>query len=880
MCNTTASQTVHVGNRSTISIVMYDEANPLDELVVVGFGVQRRANLTGSVSTISAASIENRAAPNLSASLAGLAPGMSVRQTSGRPGGDGASIQIRGHGSFHGTAPMVLIDGVQGSMNDVNPNDVESISVLRDASSAAIFGSRAANGVILITTRRGRAEARPTVTYSGLFSSQSPSRRVQFLWDHAEYMEMFNNAIFSDRGPAAAPHYSTDEIAAWRAAQQNPRGMSEFRDVHGNPVPNWLAFPNTDWSRALFETKFSQNHNVSISGGGANSNFMLSVGYLTNPGVMQNTGIERYQMRLNVETRITDFLRVGTQTFASRQDRQVGNESGARSFLFQQIPGVVPFHDGRFGGQTSPSDPTITNNLLQMLNVHDGNERTHRLNTTWFATVDLMDGLTAEARLNYQMVLGHNQSWPVSHARYNFRTGLPVAAGAIPETATTHRSTSESYRYVANLLLNYNRTFGDHSIGGVVGYEAMYWYARSFSAFRIGLPDMSITDITAASPEGQGVGGETMRDYAMISVFGRINYVFRNRYLLEMNIRRDGTSRFSPESRWGTFPSFSAGWRISEEYFMESSRHFVDNLMLRGSWGRLGNTTSGFYDWQAVYARQPVALGGGIADGLAPNMIANPFLRWESVTSSEVGMNAFFLNQRLNVEVNLYNRLTEGIITAPPIYLTLGFPNAPQQNTSDMRNRGIEVVLGWNQRINDFRFSTTVNFAYNQNRIVNFLGRLEEGLNEDGTPWSNINETATVSGNMIRTEGRMFDEWFLRQVYRGTGTHNFPDGTVDPGGGPRDGMIRTSEDLQWVRDMIEAGYTFRGSRAVGQATNLWYGELIFADVNGDGDFGNAFDRVLTGKSPVPRYTVGWTTNAEWRGFDLGMTWAGNMGMHF
>jgi TonB-linked SusC/RagA family outer membrane protein len=377
------------------------------------------------------------------------------------------------------------------------------------------------------------------------------------------------------------------------------------------------------------------------------------------------------------------------------------------------------------------------------------------------------------------------------------------------------------------------------------------------------------------------IGGEHERDYAMVSVFGRLNYSFRDRYIAEMNIRRDGTSRFAPESRWGTFPSFSAGWRISEEDFMMPARGFINNLMLRGSWGRLGNTTSGHYDWQATYALQNNVLGGTAADGLAVTAIANPLLRWESVTASEVGLNALFLNQRLNVEVNLYNRLTAGILTRPPIFSTMGMATAPMQNTSDMRNRGIEVVLGWSQRVNnDFRFSTTINFAYNQNRIVRFLGRLEEGLNEDGTPFSNIGATATVENNMIRTEGRMFDEFFLRRVYRGTGTHNFPDGTVNPAGGPRDGMIRTSEDLQWVRDMITAGYSFDGVRTVSQGGQLWYGELIYADLNGDGNFCNTFDRELTGKSPFQKYTLGWTSSAEWRGFDLGMTWAGNMGMHF
>ena len=873
-------QTVHVGNRTTLSIVMVDEFNPLEELVVIGFGVQRRANLTGSVSTVDASSLENRALPNLSTALAGLAPGVNVRQTSGRPGGDGAAIRIRGLGTFAegegARGPLVLIDGVPGSMDAVNPNDVESMSILRDASSAAIFGSRAANGVIVITTRRG-ANVRPTVTYSGLFSAQSPSTRHTFLWDHAEYMELFNQAQFATNPLAALP-YDPAEIEEWRAARNNPHGLSRFR-VGGEYVPNWLAFPNTDWSRALFQNKFSQNHNVSVSGGSANSNFMLSLGYLNNPGVMQNTGLDRYSMRFNLETRINDFLRVGTQTFASRQDRQVGDQGNALTFLFQQISGVVPYHDGRFGGQTSPRDAVTANNLLRILNDRDGNERMFRLNTTWYAIVDIMEGLTAEARVNYQTRLDNNEHWPVSHNRYNFRTGEIVTGGAVPQTASTFRSSREEYRYQANLLLNYHRTFGEHSIGGMLGYEAMYWAMQSFNASRVGLLDMSITDITTGAEMGS-IGGEHRRDYAMVSVFGRFNYVFRNRYLFEMNVRRDGSSRFAPETRWGTFPSFSAGWRISEEDFMEGTRGFVDNLMLRGSWGRLGNTTSGMYDWQATYAIQRGAMGGGVADGLAVTSIANPLLHWERVTSSEVGMNALFLNQRLNFEVNLYNRVTEGILTRPSIYLTMGMAQAPMQNTADMRNRGIEVVLGWSQRVNnDFRYSATFNFAYNQNRVIRYMGQFERGWQNGAYSWNRA-DAAWWDGTRIRTEGRMFNEFFLRQVYRGTGTHNHPDGTVDPMGGPRDGMIRTSADLQWVRDMIAAGYSFDGVTTVGQGGQLWYGEFIYADINGDGNFGNEFDRDFTGKSEFPRYTLGFTSSAQWRNFDFGMTWSASLGMHF
>lgn len=866
------SQEHKVGNNTALDIVLVEQSTDLDEVVVVGYGVQKKVNLTGSVSSIRAAKIENRAAPNLSASLAGLAPGLNIRQSSGNPGSDGANIRIRGLGSFSGDhrGPMVVVDGIESTMDAVNPNDVETISVLKDASSVSIYGSRGANGVILITTKKGKRDAAPTITYSGIISSESPSTKHKFLWDYAEHMDLMNLANRTVN-PNAVNIYAQEEVDEWRAAQSDPNGMSKYG------VANWLAYPNTDWADVVFENRFSQNHNVSVIGGGANTNYQLSLGYMNNPGAMQNTGLDRYQMRINMESQITKFLKVGTQTFAQRQDKEVGDQSSALTFLYQVMPGVVPYYDGKYGGQTATADPSTTNNLLMRLNNRDGNQRTYRLNTSWFASVNILKGLTADAKFNYQAKLVNAEEYPVTIDQYNFRTGLVVMQGTREPDGTIYRNSTEEYRHTSYFLLNYSETFGDHSVGGLLGYERMYYNYKGFNATKKGLLDMSIHDITTAS-DMQNIGGDFERDYAMISYFGRANYAYKGKYLFEANFRRDGSSRFSPEKRWGTFPSVSAGWRISEENFMESTKSFMDNLKLRASWGKLGNAASGYYDWQATYSKQNNSLGGSIANGLGVGKIANPLLLWENISSSEVGLDASFLNQRLNLEVNYYNKLTENILTIPAMYATMGMAAAPTKNTADMRNRGIEVALTWGQKINDFNYSATVNFAYNQNEVTNYLGRMEEGL-KDGKPYSNIGQAASMSGNNIITEGHIYNEYFLRQVYKGSGAYKNADGTVNINGGPRDGMIRTPEDMQWVKDMITAGYSFNGLTSI-TANRLNYGELIMADINGDKNYGNSYDRAFSGKSDIPKYTLGFTASASWKGFDLNMTWAGNFGMYY
>ncbi len=880
-----ASTEVRVGTQTTIDIRMKEDAQLLDEVVVVGYGTQKKANLTGSVSTINSEKVESRPVPNLSTSLSGLAAGVTVRQSSGNPGSDGASIRIRGAGTFNNDyrGPMVIIDGAQGSMDSVNPDDVESISVLKDAASAAIYGSRAANGVILITTKRGKTEAMPRITYTGIVSSEEPAGKYNFITDYADYMEMFNRA---QRNVNFAERYSQGTIDSWRAAAKNPGSTDNEWGI-----PNSLAYPNTDWFDALFQNQLYQKHNLSVTGGSKNSNYLLSLMYMDNPGTMENTGLKRYQFRINAETKVSGFLKLGTQTYAMRQDKQPGNENGAFTYLFQTVPGMTPVHNGKFGYPEAAEEDGTANNLLWFLHNTGGMKNTTRINTTWYAGADIYKGLTADLRFNYQDYRYENNSYSQSNDMYSFRTDKIMRYGTTLKDATVGYDSDHSFEYTAQAMLNYMRDFGDHSISALFGYEQYYYDMNELNVQSKGLMDFSITDIGTAtemvriwggldpndSSKQKDTGGEY--DYGMISWLGRLNYAYKSKYLFEANFRRDASSRFSPDNRWGTFPSFSGAWRISEESFMQNSS--IDNLKLRASWGKLGNTTGGYYDWQAAYVKQNTSMGGLIYNGLAQSKLANPLLSWENVTATGIGLDASFLKQRLNIELDYYDRLTEGIITSPSIYLTMGTVGAPSKNTSDMRNQGVEVSIGWNDKIQDFRYSVSANFSYNQNKIVSYLGKVQEGfVDENGKQVykSNIGETASIDGTKIRTEGHMIDEFYIRTRYAGDGTYKNTDGSVNPQGGPKDGMIRTPEDMQWIKDMQAAGYTF-GINTVNK-TGLWYGETIMADLNGDKIYGNSYDRKFTGKSELPKYSYGLTASAAWKGFDFSMQWAGNAGMYY
>jgi TonB-linked SusC/RagA family outer membrane protein len=880
-----------VNGRTTLKITLEESSTALDEVVVVGYGVQKKVNLTGSVSSVSSTKLESRAVPNLSTSLSGLAAGVNVRQSSGNPGSDGANIRVRGVGTFSGDyrSPLILIDGAVADMNSVNPEDVESVSVLKDAASAAIYGARGANGVILVTTKKGAKNVAPRVTYTGLFTQTKASSSFELLSDYADYMELYNMSLLSSN-PKAVLTYPQTEIDGWRYAQQHPNEIYTDPD-NGNQVPNWLAYPNTDWSDILFAPNYSQKHNLSVAGGSGNSNYLLSLGYFDNPGTLENTGIDRFNFRVNAESQITKFLKLGTQTYAMRQRKDPGNLDLVNTYRFQTVAGIVPFHDGKYGAPENPMEKSDVRNPLKDVNAVGGVNTTTRINTTWFADIDIWKGLIAHGSINYQNYFYDSKTYTRHLDGYTFRKGEIANPGSTLSAATTTRGTDRQEQYTATATLNYNTTFAqDHDLGAMLGYEQFYYNQSDFSATKVGLLSFDVTDITTGSTM-QDISGNPEMDYAMVSFFGRLNYAYKSRYLFEANFRRDASSRFSPDNRWGTFPSFSAAWRISEEPFFEPAKSYVDNLKLRASWGQLGNTTSGYYDWQATYGKVNYVFNNAVSDGMAVSKIANSLLQWESVTSQGIGLDASFLNTRLNVELDMYDKLTKGILTSPSIYLTMGTASAPTQNTSDMRNRGFEVTLGWNDKAGNVRYSVSGNFAYNNNKVVKYLGKLEQGwIEKDGARVyeSNIGEVAAGGSETgtLRVEDHLFDEYYLRTHYSGTGTYYKGDGTVDPNGGPKDGMIRTEADLQWVRDMLaytdadgKKPYSFNGA-SVNQNGGLWYGEFLYADLNGDGNHGNNYDRQFTGKSASPKYNFGLTLSAEWKGFDFNMTWAGATGFWY
>ncbi|WP_018629061.1 SusC/RagA family TonB-linked outer membrane protein [Niabella aurantiaca] len=873
--------TIAVGSQTSLTIALKASATSLEDVVVVGYGTQKRINLTGSVSTVGADKLTNRPIMNLAAALGGTAPGVRVTQSAGNPGSEGVSIRIRGTGSFNNSDPLILVDGVIADMVPVNTDDIESISILKDASSAAIYGSRAANGVILVTTKKGRKNQAPKVTFNTLFAQEQAMTDLKFMSSTADWMELHNIAKLNANPTSTSPDYAYATIDAWRAANADPNGVYTDQ-VTGQTIPNWLAYPNTDWAQILFQPEYYQRYGASVSGGSKNSSYLMSLGYQNNPGTLKNTGMQRYNVRVNLETKIADLINFGTQTYATKEFKEPGSTS--MTYLLQAFPGMTPIYQGKYGASEDPNT-TQKDNILQQVASNGGMNNYTRINTSWYANAELYKGLVAEARFNYSEYTRGDEHYSQDLPRYSFRESFDTPKEGIGnlDQATTYRYSYNSTSYTADLLLRYNRSFGKHDIGGLLGYEQYRAENSGFSATKKGLLDWSITDITSGAVM-ESIGGSAKEEYAMLSYFGRLNYAYDSKYLFEANLRSDASSKFAPGHRSGLFPSFSAGWVVSNEPFFVSNT--INYLKLRASYGTVGNTVSGNYDWQTLYQKVNSVFNEQVANGVIQQTIQNLALSWEKLTTYNLGLEARFLQHRLSTELDLYYRHTSDILTPAIIYLTMGNIGAPMSNTASLGNKGIELTLGWHDRVGEFKYGVNANVSYNDNKVTKFKGSLAyqqdaSTLDTWGNPTWRYTNLADVStgGDTRRVEGHMIDEWFLRRPYAGNGMYTNADGTVNPNGGPKDGMIRTKADLEWVKSMIAAGYSFNNNTVGSGAANIWYGQKLMADVNGDGKYGNDDDREFTGKSSVPKWIFGLNLTAAWKGLDLNMLWAGRLGSY-
>lgn len=684
-------------NGSPLNVILKEDSKTLSEVVVVGYGTQKKANLSGSVAMVDSKELEDRPIQNVSSGLQGLMPGVAITGTNGAPGQDAGKIRVRGIGTLNEAGPYILVDGIEtGTLSAVDPNDIESISVLKDAASAAIYGSKAANGVVLITTKRGKT-GQTKISYSGYLSFQNATNMIERMGSY-EYASLLNQAL----------------EAEGMSKRFNDTELQKFKD--GNDP----LYPDTDWYDLAYKTGVQHRHNVNINGGSENVKYMASLGYLNQTGILPNAGREQFNARTNLDMKINKRLSARMNLSFIKNDYSDASSAyygGSSDQIIRQLnliaPWIVARYDDGTWGTISDGSPIAW--LDSGMKVNRDN-----YNFSGMAAVDyeIFDGLKLTLQGAYVNNL-QNYNYFQKYIKYNENKESD------PSQLDERFYKWDRTNYDA--LLNYNKNFGKHNIKGLLGWHTEKYNYKYQKAVRKKFPNNELTDMNAGDASTQSNEGYTA-ELAMISWFARINYDFAGKYLLEANIRADASSRFAEGHRWGYFPSFSGAWRISEEAFMESAKDsWLSGLKIRASWGQLGNqdalsgSNNDYYPALNTYnLDSKYAFGGSLNSGYYQRKYRLETISWEKASTWGVGVD-FTLFNKLNGSLDYYNRKTTGIImdvTVPKEFAL----DAYKDNVGSMRNSGIEINLSYNTKIGQVDFGIAGNFSYNKNEILDLGG--------------------------------------------------------------------------------------------------------------------------------------------------------------
>ncbi|MEK6479973.1 TonB-dependent receptor [Catalinimonas sp. 4WD22] len=805
------AEEVEINGRTSIDLELMPDIKALSEVVVVGYGTQEKSKLVGSVSQVSSQAINDRPVPQLRQALTGQMPGVTITQTSGQPGNQGGNIQIRGVSSVNSSnAPLILVDGIPtSSFNDIDPNVVENISVLKDASSAAIYGARAANGVILVTTKTAKSD-QLRVTYNGYAGIQVPTEYPEYV-NSWEYAELLNESNANDDLP---PAYSSDEIELFR---------------NGTDPDN---YPNSDFINRVLKKQAAQTgHNITISNGMGSSNYLLSLGYLYQNGIIDDNNYNRYNVRLNVVSSITDKIKLtsrlaGVQVYDEQPSgpATLGNAASMLGIIGQAVryPAIYPIRlsNGDWGGGFEQSGTPAS--FLASDSYYE------QKSTDLFLNMQLDWDILPD--LKFSLIGGYtyfNNQWE------RFSASQQISPTNILEPATLNTNSAGRYYRTLQQLLSYNKILGDHEVTLLVGHTYETELFEESTAFRQGFPNNEITVLDVGSAEGMQNSGRA-EEWALDSYLARLRYSYQNKYLVEGVVRHDGSSRFPPSKKYATFPSVAVGWRISEESFMESASNWLDELKLKASWGRLGNQTvnsnsGGVYPYQNILQTgYNYPFGNSINTGVARVNITDSNLTWETTESIDIGLESSFLKNSLNFSVTYFDRETFDILLSPgsSVSNTLGF-GVGVQNSGRLENKGFEFTLGHRGSSGEFTYNISSNFTILNNQM------LDLGV-----------------GNIVQPNGLI-----------GNGSDLFVGEPLELYYGlVADGLFIDQQDINEYPDQS----------AVNTTPNP--GDIRYKDINGpdgvpDGQVDATYDRAVLG-SRIPKYNYGINLAGGYKGFNL------------
>lgn len=792
------TQETVINNQKSIRFLLKEDTKTLDEVVVIGYGVQKKADLTGSVANINTEKLNTQSNANIGQALQGKIAGVDIVSQGGAPG-SGTRIMVRGIGTLNNASPLYIVDGMyMNSIDHINPNDIASIDVLKDASSAAIYGSRAANGVIIVTTKEGsNTEGKPIIDLSVNLGISTASKFLDML-DAKGWAEVTTIARQAIGKPA----------------------LDMATDLANKP--------DNDWQDIMFRPALMQNYNLSVKGGGKYSTYYTGLGYFNQDGIVKGTNYQRYNIQSKNDYKRGIFS-AGTNLIISfSHDKPLHQElrGGMIGTILQSVPTLEKYDDTREGGYGGTYGDVV--NIPHPLAIIDDNimdryNENVKIFANLYAQIELFKGL------KYKLNLTPDFSFE-RYKNYLNKYDFGLATNSI--TQLTERQRRRRNILVENLL-TFDRTFGEHKISALAGYTYQDSRFRHIQAYGEGLPQ-GLEEIDAATTNRSNEGNSWRS--VLTSILGRVFYSYQNKYLFTATIRRDGSSKFGKNNRYGYFPSFSLGWNVAEEKFMENV-HWLDQLKLRGGYGVLGNQEIDNYQYSSTITtgiNYPDG-NGGLLQGAFPKNFANPDIKWEETAMTNVGIDFMAFNNRLSLTADYYVKNTKDILLTVPIPISSGGANDPIRNAGKIRNNGFEFNLGWMDQPNpDISYGINLIGSFNKNKVI-AMGS-ESGSIKGGSTNQNITTSETKAGYPIG------GYWLISTA----------------------GYFNSQEEVDT--------YAKDGKKIQPAAEP---GDIKFVDANNDGVI-NDDDRVFQG-SPFPDFTFALNGNMRYKNFDLSIGLQGVLG---
>ncbi|MDR1201480.1 MAG: TonB-dependent receptor [Tannerellaceae bacterium] len=789
-----------VDSRQNYSILLTEDSQNIEEVVVVGYGIQKKVSTTSAVAQLKSEELTVRPVSNTQQALQGLSPGLTITDEGGAPGRSTAKVRVRGittliteqDGRTIGSNdPLVLVDGVEQRFEDINPNDIESISILKDAASSAIYGSRAANGVILVTTKRAKAgEIR--VNYNGFFSLGTPQNTPEHM-DVIDYMRYQNMAYINS---GAEPIYTEERIKEYQSSNDRIK----------YPLPN-------DYMDIMYRNALLTDNSVSISGGSDTYKGLLSLRHQDNDGILSSYKYKMTGIRINTDYNKGIFSLNADADYRYNFSKEPLNN--VINYIYHGSQWAVPqYPDDTYGLSKQGNNPMILNDIAG-----DSNLRKYYFVGNLKLDVQLSKDLKITAQYSTKVTNDVNKKFSNAYKILDYDDKSVVKKNVDKNNLTEVRENMNEQTFTG--LINYGKTIGAHEFSALAGYSEIVNKRNYLEGYREYFYNNEMTSMDMGGQDNRKISGYD-HEWGLRSFFGRVNYNFHNRYLFDANARWDGSSRFTGSGVYAFFPSLSAAWRVSQEEFWRENE-ILNDLKIRGSWGKTGNQAIPLYEFYPALVTSNYTYENLIATGYIQEKMSNKDLTWETTTQTNVGLDAYLFNSRMNITFDFYNKITDGILLKLPIPSVIGLLE-PLQNAGSVRNRGIELMLSWRDTYKEISYHVTANMAMNKNMILDLAG---------SGPYKTTSSTDPMT---IRQEGLPIDSHW---------------------GYKTDGLFQTQEEVDKYPTLF---------------ANSKPGDVKYIDLNDDGEI-TPEDMTYLGNT-FPKYTFGLNGSITWKNFELYMQWQG------